>query len=79
MRPFRITTLAALLLASPSTLAAQDRSAVQQSAREILRELIGINTDGDSGSTTAAAQALAKRLIAAGFPFYFHWKRRKAG
>jgi acetylornithine deacetylase/succinyl-diaminopimelate desuccinylase-like protein len=72
MRPHSSATTVALafaLLAAPAqSLAAQDRSAVQRSAREIFAELIGINTDGDSGSTTIAAQAMAKRLIAAGFP-----------
>ena len=37
-------------------------------ARDILAELIGINTTHDHGSTTAAAQAMARRLVAAGFP-----------
>ena len=78
MRYFRSATLVALLVTplatplvaalAPTAASAQDRSAVQQSAREIFRELIGINTDGDSGSTTVAAQAMAQRLIAAGFP-----------
>jgi acetylornithine deacetylase/succinyl-diaminopimelate desuccinylase-like protein len=39
----------------------------RQLAREILQQLIEINTAGDSG-TTRAAEALAQRLIAAGFP-----------
>lgn len=37
-------------------------------AREVLAELIGINTTHDHGSTTPAAQAMARRLLAAGFP-----------
>ncbi|MGE5143186.1 MAG: M20/M25/M40 family metallo-hydrolase [Acidobacteriota bacterium] len=37
-------------------------------ARDILAELIGINTTHDHGSTTPAAQAMARRLVAAGFP-----------
>ena len=37
-------------------------------ARDILRELIEINTTDSSGSTTIAAQAMAKRLRDAGFP-----------
>jgi acetylornithine deacetylase/succinyl-diaminopimelate desuccinylase-like protein len=39
----------------------------QRLARDILRELIGINTTRDSGATRAA-QAIAARLSAAGFP-----------
>jgi acetylornithine deacetylase/succinyl-diaminopimelate desuccinylase-like protein len=40
----------------------------EQRALEIYRELIEIDTTHDSGSTTAAAEAMAARLIAAGFP-----------
>lgn len=37
-------------------------------AREILKELISINTTDSVGDNTAAARAVAKRLIAAGYP-----------
>ncbi|HEX5229767.1 MAG TPA: M20/M25/M40 family metallo-hydrolase [Bryobacteraceae bacterium] len=37
-------------------------------AREIFRELIEINTTDSVGSTTKAAEAMAKRLLDAGFP-----------
>ncbi len=40
----------------------------QALAREILAELIGINTTAEHGSTTPAALAVARRLVAAGFP-----------
>ena len=43
-------------------------SAVETLARTILAELIAINTTGSSGSTTPAAQKLAARFVAAGFP-----------
>jgi acetylornithine deacetylase/succinyl-diaminopimelate desuccinylase-like protein len=36
-------------------------------ARELLRELIEINTTDSSGNTTLAAEAMAKHLLAAGF------------
>ena len=39
-----------------------------QRARDIFEQLININTTGSSGSTTVASNALAKRLIDAGFP-----------
>ena len=68
MRTHRVAAIVALVFAPFGAIVAQERSAVQQSAREILRQLIGINTDGDSGSTTLAAQAIATRLIGAGFP-----------
>ena len=40
----------------------------QQLAREVYRELIGINTADSVGSVTKAAQAMARRFRAAGFP-----------
>src|SRR5258705_12175848 len=39
-----------------------------QRARDIFEQLININTTGSSGSTTVAADAMAKRLTDAGFP-----------
>ena len=49
-------------------LALADDSAHNQLARDIYRELIEINTTGSVGDTTKAAQAMAVRLKAAGFP-----------
>ena len=40
----------------------------QQLAREILKQLIEIDTTDSKGDNTAAAQAMADRLLAAGFP-----------
>ena len=40
----------------------------QALARELLKELIEINTTNSVGDNTAAAQAMADRLLAAGFP-----------
>jgi acetylornithine deacetylase/succinyl-diaminopimelate desuccinylase-like protein len=40
----------------------------RQLAREIFQQLIEINTTDSVGSTTLAAQAMAKRLLDAGFP-----------
>src|ERR1035438_4958885 len=42
--------------------------ATRQLSREIFRELIEINTTDSVGSTTRAADAMAKRLKDAGFP-----------
>jgi acetylornithine deacetylase/succinyl-diaminopimelate desuccinylase-like protein len=50
------------------SLLAQTNSPANQLARGILRELIEINTTDSVGSTTVAAQAMAKRLLDAGFP-----------
>jgi acetylornithine deacetylase/succinyl-diaminopimelate desuccinylase-like protein len=49
-------------------LAAQTPGATVAEARAIFAELIGINTTHDHGSTTPAAEAVARRFLAAGFP-----------
>jgi acetylornithine deacetylase/succinyl-diaminopimelate desuccinylase-like protein len=61
-----VAPLAAILL--PTLLAAQSLTPDQQLAREIYKELIEINTADSVGSTTVAADAIAKRFLAAGFP-----------
>ncbi|MDX1404239.1 MAG: M20/M25/M40 family metallo-hydrolase [Woeseiaceae bacterium] len=55
--------------------AAQQQSAAdrellphQELARDLLKELVEINTTDSVGDNTAAAQAMADRLLAAGFP-----------
>ena len=48
--------------------AAGELLAHQTLAREILKELIEIDTTDSKGDNTAAAQAMADRLLAAGFP-----------
>lgn len=50
---------------SPGT---SDLLPYQQLARDILKELIEIDTTNSKGDNTAAAQAMANRLLAAGFP-----------
>jgi len=40
----------------------------QQMARDLLRELVEINTTHSTGNTTTAARAMAAHLLAAGFP-----------
>ncbi len=65
-----------LALSLPLSLLAQGGSSnhaplspAQQSARDIFEQLIGINTtDTPAGNVTAAAEAMAARLKAAGFP-----------
>lgn len=47
---------------------AQDRSQTDQEARAIFQQLIEINTTESSGNVTVAAEAMAKRLLEAGFP-----------
>ena len=57
-----------LLLLTCNNSQAQLDSADKQLARDIFQQLIDINTTHSSGSTTVAAQAMAKRLRDAGFP-----------
>src|ERR1700693_4586329 len=47
--------------------AAQPDAATRSLARDIFQQLIEINTTDSVGSTTVAAQAMAKRLLDAGF------------
>jgi acetylornithine deacetylase/succinyl-diaminopimelate desuccinylase-like protein len=47
---------------------AQTNDATKQLARDIFNQLIEINTTDSAGSTTVAAEAMAKRLRDAGFP-----------
>lgn len=68
LRKIRLAGSAALLLlplASPA--AEQAPPAHRALGRELLRELIDIDTTPDHGSTTAAAEAMAKRFLDAGF------------
>lgn len=63
-----VLLLAGVALARPaaapqSTIGPEDRL-----AREILEELVEINTTDSAGDTTKAAEAMAARLRAAGFP-----------
>jgi acetylornithine deacetylase/succinyl-diaminopimelate desuccinylase-like protein len=63
-------TLATAVTLLPRAVAGQSNStppAQQQLARDILKELVEINTVSDSGATPAAG-ALARRLKAGGFP-----------
>ncbi|MGH9748270.1 MAG: M20/M25/M40 family metallo-hydrolase [Candidatus Acidiferrales bacterium] len=69
LRPW--LTLAILVcLAFPASLHAQSQSndATHQLARDIYKQLIEINTSDSVGSTTVAAEAMAKRLRDAGYP-----------
>ncbi len=48
--------------------ATQSDAVTRATAHDILKQLIEINTTDSMGSTTVAAQAMAKRLLDAGFP-----------
>jgi acetylornithine deacetylase/succinyl-diaminopimelate desuccinylase-like protein len=57
-----------LLLGVAPLHAAGGDEATRQLAREIFKQLIEINTTDSVGNNTTAAQAMAKRLLDAGFP-----------
>src|SRR5271170_7365095 len=65
----------AMLLVTPMAARAQNPNAVQaqldpatkQLSRDIFQQLIEINTTDSAGSTTVAADAMARRLLDAGF------------
>ncbi len=59
---------ATLLLAAALLCGAALDDATRRLSRDIFRELIEINTTDSVGNTTRAAEAMAKRLIDAGFP-----------
>jgi acetylornithine deacetylase/succinyl-diaminopimelate desuccinylase-like protein len=64
----RFLSAAVLLLLFKPLAAAPLDDATRQLARDIFQQLIEINTTDSVGSTTVAAEAMAKRLLAAGFP-----------
>ena len=66
----RLLGAIAAALAMATTLSGQSKplSSRPQLARDIFEELININTTDSVGSTTKAAEAMAARLRAAGFP-----------
>src|ERR1700722_12097511 len=48
--------------------ASEGDAVTRKNAHDIFKQLIEINTTDSVGSTTAAAQAMAQRLLDAGFP-----------
>jgi acetylornithine deacetylase/succinyl-diaminopimelate desuccinylase-like protein len=63
----RMLVLMLAFIVLPAVLRAQT-SPDDRSARALFAELVGINTTHEHGGTTAAARAVARRLLAAGFP-----------
>jgi acetylornithine deacetylase/succinyl-diaminopimelate desuccinylase-like protein len=63
----RVSVVPLLSLAVPAVLAAQSLAPHQQLAHDIYKELIEINTADSVGNNTTAANAVAKRLLDAGF------------
>jgi acetylornithine deacetylase/succinyl-diaminopimelate desuccinylase-like protein len=56
------------LCAQPVLSAAESDAVIRKNAHDIFKQLIEINTSDSVGSTTVAAQAMAQRLLDAGFP-----------
>ena len=65
--PFIVTMLGLGLAAGRLSSQAGALTPDQSLARDLLAELVGINTTHEHGNTTPAAEAMAKRLIDAGF------------
>ena len=66
-KPF-LAILLALVAAPAIPLRAQLDDPTRQLSRDIFKQLIEINTTDSVGSTTVAANAMARRLLEAGFP-----------
>jgi acetylornithine deacetylase/succinyl-diaminopimelate desuccinylase-like protein len=66
-RAIRWILLSCLLMLGSSNASAQGLDATKQLARDIFKQLIEINTTDSVGNVTAAAEAMAQRLRAAGF------------
>lgn len=61
------TALLALALAVPASAQHRSPERYQRMARDLLAELVAINTTHSAGDNTAAARAVQARLLAAGF------------
>jgi len=66
--PIALLAAFALALMLPATMRAQLDASARQLSREIFQQLVEINTTDSVGNTTIAAQAMADRLLAAGYP-----------
>ncbi len=68
--PLRRRCLAAALCLAPALLPAQARPLTrwESQARDLLKELVEINTTLTTGNSVTAAEAMAKHMRAAGFP-----------
>lgn len=64
----RLIVLICLILSFASLCAAQSPQEIKQQSHDIFKQLIEINTTDSAGNVTTAAEAVAKRLLDAGFP-----------
>ena len=67
MRPSGMVLLA-VLVAAPLTAQGRPLTRWEQQARDLLQELVAQNTTESAGDMTAASEAMARHLRAAGFP-----------
>src|SRR5580765_7583511 len=67
-RAFGLAALLCGIAVLPVTLSAQNDPAINGEARAIFQQLIETNTSDSVGSVTKASEAMAKRLLAGGFP-----------
>ena len=67
-RALRWTLMFCLLVIASPAGHAQSQDQTRQLARDIFKQLIEINTTDSVGNVTTAAEAVARRLLAAGFP-----------
>ncbi|MDB4957437.1 MAG: peptidase [Myxococcales bacterium] len=65
----RVLPLAIVLGCAPAAAAPDPTAERHQLARDIYQELVEINTTQSTGDTHKAAQAMAARLVAAGYMF----------
>src|SRR5712692_2930456 len=68
LRAIRLAAIVLSLVAAGAGARAQTNDATKQLAHDIYKQLVEINTTDSVGSTTVAADAMAKRLRDAGFP-----------
>ena len=68
IRSQSIAILVCILSGHAWAAGAQSNAAARDLAHDVFKQLIEINTTDSIGSTTSAAQAMAKRLLDPGFP-----------
>ena len=66
--PFRLLAMTVAIFFTTGVAGAATDNSNHALARDIFRELIEINTTDSTGNITTASEAMAKRLLDAGFP-----------